>query len=70
MAASVPELARTKVAAEWCFRSSQNELGWMYATGTRAKKNGNEAVKWLTKAAAQGDKSAQFDICYGCIGLR
>ena len=49
-----------QTAAEWGFRSSQHELGWKYATGRGVAKNGNEAVKWFTKAAEQGDNSAQF----------
>src|SRR5712675_2949013 len=41
--------------------STQLELGSMYLLGAGVQTNDDEAVKWLRKAAEQGDPIAQFN---------
>lgn len=60
VAVCIPDRFRVELAAKFGNRSSQHELGWMYATGTGVTRNRTEAIEWLTKAAAKGDLSSQF----------
>jgi hypothetical protein len=41
---------------------AQNNLGFLYETGTNVKKDDAEAVKWYRKAAEQGHAKAQYNL--------
>jgi len=51
-----PELVKRAEAGDVV---AQGNLGWRYETGTGVEKDEKMAVKWYTKSAEQGNKSAK-----------
>jgi len=51
----------TKVAEQGMV-AAQSNLGVCYFKGNGTKRDNNEAVKWLSKAAEQGDKIAKKEL--------
>lgn len=43
---------------------AQFKVGEMYESGRGVQKNMNEAMKWINKAAAQGNKAAGYNLLY------
>jgi flagellar biosynthesis GTPase FlhF len=43
---------------------AQFKVGEMYESGRGVEKNMNEAMKWINKAAAQGNKAAGYNLLY------
>ncbi|MBF0185127.1 MAG: SEL1-like repeat protein [Magnetococcales bacterium] len=41
---------------------AQFKLGFMYAKGVTVAMDGREALKWLSKAAEQGHRGAEFEL--------
>jgi hypothetical protein len=60
------DIASYKVALNWYLKAASNgydkaqyKLGQMYLKGLGTEKNQSEAIKWLKKAALQGNRDAQ-----------
>ncbi|MDZ4736788.1 MAG: hypothetical protein SGJ07_10630 [Rhodospirillaceae bacterium] len=51
-------------AADQGFALSQNDLGYLYATGRAVEQNYVSALMWYDLAAAQGDPRALNNIAY------
>jgi TPR repeat protein len=58
LAAEAPDFAKTKPAAEKGDPKSQYHLGLHYLKGIGTQKNTPEAIRWLIKAAEQGNLDA------------
>lgn len=53
-------------SAEGGFSKAQYELGKMYEVGLGVEKDMDKAIKWLRKAAEQGDEGARYSLNYLC----
>src|SRR5712691_12852330 len=55
-------IIRLKALAEAGDPRAQTQLGAWYVEGKEIPKNAVEGVKWLRRAAEQGDSNAQYDL--------
>jgi hypothetical protein len=55
-------LERLQAAAEAGDARAQNDLGWMYFTGDRVKRDYDKAFQWFKRAAEQGNATAQVNL--------